>query len=266
MASPVWKGFTSFGLVSFPVRLSAAARADPVRFHMLHRKDLSRIKEVFYCAEEDKPVERSEIVKGFESAKGEYVTVDDEELKKIAPPTATSMDILQTVAQGAVDPIFFETSYYVAPDEHAGKAYSLFHAALLATGQDAIAKLAMHNREHIVLIRPDKNGLVLHTLYYPNELHRANRVEASAAKYTSKELELAKSLLAKLKAPFKPDQFKDAYRENVEHLIAAKRKGRPMAAVAQPRRAKVVDLMDALKRSLESPRAGRKAAKRSRAA
>jgi DNA end-binding protein Ku len=106
MASPVWKGFISFGLVSFPVRLSAAARADPVRFHMLHRKDLSRIKEVFYCAEEDKPVERSEIVKGFESAKGEYVTVDDEELKKIAPPTATSMDILQTVANGAVDPIF----------------------------------------------------------------------------------------------------------------------------------------------------------------
>src|SRR5215470_9175739 len=98
MPSTVWKGYISFGLVSFPVRLHTAARAAPVRFHMLHKKDLSRVKEVWYCAEEDKPIDRSDIVKGYEIEKGEYVTVDDDELKKIAPTTATTMDILQFVA------------------------------------------------------------------------------------------------------------------------------------------------------------------------
>src|SRR3981189_3236492 len=117
MPATVWKGFISFGLVSFPVRLFSAARAEAVHFHMLHKKDLSRVKEVWYCAEEDKPIERSEIVKGYEAAKGEYVVVEDEDLKKIAPPTATTMDIVQFVKEGEVDPIFFETSYYVAPEE-----------------------------------------------------------------------------------------------------------------------------------------------------
>src|SRR5579872_3569996 len=114
MASPVWKGFISFGLVSFPVRLSAAARADPVRFHMLHRKDLSRIKEVFYCAEEDKPVSRDELVKGYEIRKGEYVVVEPEELKSIEPPTAATMEIVQFARESEVDPIYFESSYYLA--------------------------------------------------------------------------------------------------------------------------------------------------------
>src|SRR6201986_4701730 len=102
MPATVWKGYLSFGLVSFPVRLFSAARGETVHFHMLHKKDLSRIKEVWYCAEENKPVERSEIVKGYEVSKGEYVTVDDEELKKIAPPTATTMEVLQFVASDAV--------------------------------------------------------------------------------------------------------------------------------------------------------------------
>src|ERR1700736_4679287 len=116
MAATVWKGFISFGLVSFPVRLFAAARAETVHFHMLHKKDLSRVKEVWYCAEEDKPIERSEIVKGYETGKNKYVVVDDEELKKIAPPTATTMDILQFVASDAVDPVFFESSYYIGAE------------------------------------------------------------------------------------------------------------------------------------------------------
>ena len=116
MAATVWKGYISFGLVSFPVRLFSAARAETVHFHMLHKKDLSRVKEVWYCAEEDKPIERSDIVKGYETSKDEYVVVEDEELKKIAPTTATTMDILQFVGNDEVDPIFFESSYYVAPE------------------------------------------------------------------------------------------------------------------------------------------------------
>src|ERR1051325_4574985 len=137
MPAVVWKGFVSFGLVTFPVRLFAAARAEHVQFHMLHRKDLSRVKEVWYCAEENKPIDRSDIVKGYEASKGEYVVVDDEELKKIAPPTASTMDVLQFVRNNEIDPIYFEDSYYIAPDEKAEKPFTLFIAALKETKHDA---------------------------------------------------------------------------------------------------------------------------------
>jgi len=212
MASTVWKGFISFGLVSFPVRLFAAARAETVHFHMLHKKDQSRVKEVWYCVAEDKPILRSDIEKGYEISKGKYVVVEDEELKKIAPPTATTMDILQFVDSGEVDPLYFQSSFYVSADKNAAKPYALFAAALKDTRQAAIAKIAMHNREHIVLIRPADGGLVLHTLYYPDELHTANRAETPSAN-SRKELELARRLVNDLKAPFKPQEFKDAYRK-----------------------------------------------------
>jgi DNA end-binding protein Ku len=258
MAAVTWKGFVSFGLVTFPVRLFAAARAERVQFHMLHRKDLSRVKEVWYCTQEDKPIDRSDIVKGYETSKGKYVVVDDEELKKIAPPTASTMDIVQVVPSDAVDPIFFESSYYVGPEENAAKPYQLFLEALVATKYHAIAKLAMHGREHIVLIRPSEDSMVLHTLYYVDELHLSNRSPKSAPKMTPKELELAKSLVRHLAGPFKPSEFHDSYRENIERLIEQKQKGRPVSATAQPKKAPVIDLMEALKRSLAAPReAGR---------
>jgi len=143
MPVTVWKGYISFGLVSFPVRLFSAARAEAVHFHMLHKKDLSRVKEVWYCAKENKPIERSEIVKGYEASKGDKsVVVDEDELKKIAPPTASTMEILQFVRNDEVDPIFFESSYYVAPEENVSKPYGLFLAALTETKHDALAKIA----------------------------------------------------------------------------------------------------------------------------
>jgi DNA end-binding protein Ku len=265
MPATVWKGFISFGLVSFPVRLFSAARAETVHFHMLHKKDQSRLKEVWYCAGENKPVDRSDIVKGYEVSKGKYVVVEDEELKKIAPTTATTMDILQFVGSDEVDPIYFESSYYVAADDKTAKPYALFMAALADTKQDAIAKIAMHNREHIVLIRPADGGLVLHTLFYSGELHKANRAEAPKTKYSAKEMELAKSLVNHLKAPFKPQEFKDNYRENVETLIEQKRKRQKITTTEQPRRAPVIDLMEALKRSLESSRSTGKGTVRKRA-
>ncbi len=234
MPATVWKGYISFGLVSFPVRLFSAARAETVHFHMLHKKDRSRVKEVWFCIEEDKPIDRADIEKGYEVSKGEYVVVSDEELKKIAPATATTMDILQFVGNDDVDPLYFESSYYVAPEEKTTKPYGLFVAALTETRQSAIAKIAMHNREHIVLIRPAEGGLLLHTLYYPDELHEAHRSQAPKAKYSAKELELARSLVNHLKAPFKPQEFKDTYRENVERLIEQKQKGRKITAVKQP--------------------------------
>jgi DNA end-binding protein Ku len=255
MPAPVWKGYLSFGLVSFPIRLHSAARAESASFHLLHRDDLSRVKEVWYCSEENKLIDRSDMVKGFEVGKGDYVTVDDAELKKIAPATATTMEVLQFVASNEVDPLLFQSSYYVAAEEKASKPYALFLATLAGMKSDAIAKVAMHNREHVALIRAAEGGLVLHTLFYEDELHKANKAEAPKTKFSAKELEMAKSLVERLTAKFKPGAFHDVYRENVERLIEEKKKGAKLTPVKQRHKAPVIDLMEALRKSLESKKA-----------
>ena len=251
MAASVWKGYLNFGLVSFPVRLSAAARPEAIHFHMLHKKDLSRIKEVWYCAEEDKPVDRDDIVKGYEYAKGEYVAVDESELKSVAPSTAKAMEILQFVRADEVDPVFLEKSYYVAPEEAASKPYALLLEAMNETKYYAVAKIAMHGREHIVIIRPTKEGMILHTMYFVDELHKSNkRSVAAKAKFNQKEIQFAKSLIDTLASPFKPQQYEDEYRKNVERLIEQKRKGHKVTPVQQRRAAPVVNILEALQASL----------------
>jgi DNA end-binding protein Ku len=267
MPATVWKGYLSFGLVSFPVRLFAAARAETVHFHMLHKKDWSRIREVWYCVEEDKPVDRGDIVKGYEYRKGKYVVVEDAELKKAAPVTATSMDILQFVKNDGVDPIYLEKSYYLVPERSTAKPYALLRKAMQDTSYQAVAKVAMHGREHIVLIRPTDDGMVLHTLYFVKELHKANAGErVSNQKFSAKEVELARRLIDTLAAPFRPEKYKDEYRENVERLLEQKRKGQKITVVEQPKTAPVVDIMDALRRSLESPAKKKRASRRPRKA
>jgi len=265
MAAIVWKGYISFGLVSFPVRLFSAGRAEGVHFHMLHRKDLSRVKEVWYCAKENKPIERGDIVKGYETGKDEYVVVDDEELKRIAPATATTMEILQFVQDTDVDPIYFESSYYVSPEEDLTKPYVVFLKALKESGYSAIAKLSMHGREHIVLIRAAENDLLLHTLFYPNELHQGNRQSISTkTTATSKEVALATQLIKQLAAPFKPGEFHDTYRENVEKLIEQKEKGQKVTLEPKAKRAPVIDLMEALKKSIKASASSNKVTKTKR--
>jgi DNA end-binding protein Ku len=223
MPAIVWKGYISFGLVSFPVRLFSAGRAEAVHFHMVHRKDVSRVKEVWYCAEESKP-------------------------------------IVQFVRDTEVDAIYFEHSYYVAPCDDVSKPYALFLKALKETRYSAIAKVSMHSREHVVLIRSAEDQLVLHTLFYPDELHKANKQSVPAKmSSTRKELDLATELIHQLARPFKPDQFHDTYRENVEKLIEQKKKGQEITTEPKPRRAPVIDLMEALKKSLKSSAAPAKA-------
>ncbi len=253
MAATVWKGSLSFGLVSFPIRIFAAARAETVHFHMLHKRDNSRIKEVWYCAEENKPVPKDQIVKGYEYSKGKFVVVDPEELKKVAPPTATTMEILQFVKAAEVDPVYLEKSYYVSPEPAGAKPYALLQKAMSDSGYDAIAKVAMHAREHIVIIRPQDEALILHTMYFKSELHEANKTKSVPhATFTAKEMDLARRLIDTLASPFKPELYKDEYRENIERLIDQKRKGREITELSQPKPAKVVDILDALKRSLEN--------------
>ena len=251
MPASVWKGFLSFGLVSFPVRLGAAARRDPIRFHMLHKTDLARIKEVWYCSAEDKPVDKSAIVKGYEYAKNEYVTVEDAELKKIAPPTAETIEIIQFVREQEVDPILLDKSYHLLPEEKVSKPYALFLAALNETKFYAIGKIAMHGREHIAVIRRAITGLALHTLYYADELHQPAKPEGRPKnQFNKQELDLAKRLVDSLASPFKLDAFHDTYRDNVERLIEQKQKGEKITAPKRPKAAGVTNILDALKRSL----------------
>lgn len=268
MAAIVWKGFVCFGLVSFPVRLFAAARAEAVHFHLLHRKDLSRVKEVWYCAAEDKPIERADMVKGYETSKGEYVVVEDEELKKIAPSTASTMEILQFVRETEVDPTYFEKSYYVGPGDGGSKPYGLFMKALQETKFNAIAKVSMHGREDTVLIRAAGDQLILHTLFYEDELHSGNKAAGVKTSGTAKELALAIQLVRQLAAPFKPEEFHDTYRENVEKLIEQKKKGKKITIEPKAKRAPVIDLMEALQKSLKASGSGEtkraSAAKKSR--
>ncbi len=261
MPATVWKGYLTFGLVSFPIRLFAAARPQPIHFHLLHKKDLSRIKEVMFCAKEDKPLDRSEIVKGYEYEKNRYVVVEPEELEKMAPPTATVMEILQFVRMSEVDPVFLETSYYVAPEQAVSRPYSLLLEAMKETEYDALAKVSMHGREHIVILRPAQHGIVLHTMYFVDELHKANEVTVPAAgKFDKKEIDLAKKLIETLASPFKPERYHDEYKQNVEELIQKKRKGQKVTPIRQPKAAPVMDLMQALQQSLSRTSAAEKSA------
>jgi DNA end-binding protein Ku len=251
MASTVWKGYLTFGLLSLPVKLYSAARAETVSFNQLHKADNSRVKQVLYCQLEDKPITRAEIVKGYEYEKDKYVVVEDEEVKKVAPKTAKTMEVLEFVQSSEVDPIFFESSYYLAPDEAGEKPYALLFEALRKTGCVGVAKIAMHNREHIVILRPGLHGILLHTMYYRDEIRQVEEFRTDRNLVKEKELELAMTLVKSLEAAFEPDKYKDEYRENLKAMIQAKVQGREIVETAPAvHKAPVIDIMEALKMSL----------------
>ena len=234
MASTVWKGHLTFGLVSLPVKLYSAARSETVSFNQLHKNDHSRVKQVLYCQAEDKPVPRAELVKGYEYEKDKYVVVDEEEIKKVAPRTAKTMEILEFVKASEVDAVFFESSYYVAPDDAGEKPYALLFEALRRSEYLALAKIAMHNREHIVLLRPGKHGILMHTMYYTDEIRQVEEFRTDISLVKEKELELAMSLIENLTGAFEPEKYKDTYRENLRALIAAKVEGKETVEPPQP--------------------------------
>jgi len=250
MASSVWKGHLTFGLVSFPVRLFSAARGETISFNLLHKPDHSRIKQVIYCQAEEKPVPRSELVKGYEYEKDHYVEVDDEEIKKVAPKTAKVMELLEFVQAYQVDPIYLESSYYMAPDEGGEKPYALLFQALRETKYYGIAKVAMHNREHIVILRPNGKGVVLHTMFYADEVRQVDEFRTDTSQVKDKELALAKMLIESLTAEFEPQKYQDTYRANLQKMIQAKLEGQQVVATPAPHIAPVIDIMEALKKSL----------------
>jgi len=251
MASSVWSGYLTFGLISMPVKLFSGARGERVSFHMLHRDDNVRIKQQLYCPADERVVERNEIVKGFEYRKGEYVIIEPEEIKKIEPKTAKAMEILQFVKQEEVDPIYFESSYYMMPDDAGKRPYLLLTKAMEESGYLAIAKLTMHNREYTVILRPKTNGLVLHTMYYADEIREVEGFGEDKAELKAGELKVANQLIEALADKFEPETFHDTYEENLKAMIKARLEGREVTAVEKPGKpAPVADLMDALKQSL----------------
>jgi DNA end-binding protein Ku len=252
MATSIWKGHLTFGLVSFPVRLFTAARSENISFNQLHKEDASRIKQVIYCAAEDKPIPRDEIVKGYEYEKGKYVVIDDEDIKKVAPKTAKVMEIQEFVKADDVDPVFLESSYYMAPDEGGEKPYALLFEAMKETKYYGVAKVAMHNREHVVILRPGDKGMLLHTMYYADEVRRSEEFRTDTSHVKEKELALARTLVESLASSFEPEKYHDNYRENLRKMIEAKVQGHKVVETPAPHVAPVIDIMDALRKSLET--------------
>ncbi len=255
MATTVWKGHLTFGLISMPVRMFAAARGERISFNQLHKKCHSRLKQPLFCPVCNRNVERSEIVKGYEYEKDQYVLFSEEELDKIEPASARVMEILEFVKLSEMDPLYFDSSYYVSPEDAGVKAYQLLMKAMEQSGYGAIAKLTMHQREHIVIVRPGTKGMTLHTMFYSNEIRAAESVPTDKVEVKDQEKKLAQQLIESLAAPFEPQKYRDEYQENLRAMIAAKLKGQQVTEVAQPHLAPVIDLMEALKKSLAEKQA-----------
>jgi DNA end-binding protein Ku len=302
MPSTVWKGQLSFGMVSIPVRLYRAARAEKISFRQLHRMDsalaaepepdqplvepaptrtlrrgdnasiheverqdtrvpptqplVAPVRSTPTSADSTQPIPRAEIVKGYEYQPEQYVLVSDDELRSITPRTSSDIQILEFVHLREIDPVYFETSYYVAPDRAGEKPYALLYAALQKTGYVALAQIAMHRREHIAVIRAGERGILMHTMFYANEVRKDQEFKAEAGLVTGKELDLAVKLVDALANKFEPEKFRDKYREKVDALIAAKIQDREViSGESQPSTASpVVDIMEALKKSLAAAR------------
>ncbi|MGC2694790.1 MAG: Ku protein [Candidatus Angelobacter sp.] len=267
MPASVWTGYLTFGLISMPVRLFSGARPTRISFHMLHRDDHTRVKQQLYCPSDERVVERKEIVKGYEFRKGEYVVIEPEEIKKIEPKTAKAMEILEFVKQEEIDPVYFESSYYLAPEEAAAKPYALLVRAMQDTGYVGIAKLAMHNREYTAFLRPYEKGLMLHTMYYQDEIREAPDFGTNRTTSKEGEVKVAHQLIEALAAKWDPTKYYDTFEENLKKLIKAHMEGKEIVAVQKPKpSAAPADLMAALKQSLAQMEGKKKGPQRVEAA
>jgi DNA end-binding protein Ku len=260
MASrPIGTGNISFGLVSIPVKLFSATRSRAVSFNLLHAKDQSRIQQKIYCPADDAIIDRSELVRGFEFEKGRYVTFTDEELKKLEARNEHAIEITEFLPLEEIDPVYFEESYYLGSEANAAKAYRLLTDAMSQSGRVALGRFTMRGKEHLVLIRPFGKGLMLHTVYYSDEVRSAEDVDtADNEPVREAELTLAKRLIDELTGKeFDPSKYHDHYRERVLEVAQQKIAGQQVAeAPTEPRRGQVIDLMAALKASLDKRAAG----------
>ncbi len=252
MASTVWKGHLSFGLVSVPVKLVAAAREVKVSFHMVNPETGSRIQQKTFDASTGQEIKRGDLVKAAELDDGRTVYLTDGDLKAILPASSKQMEVLEFVKLEEVDPVFFDASYYLLPDGQAGdKPYHLLTQALQDEEHAAVAKMVRSQREYLVLIRPSRGGLTLHTLFYEDEVRTVDGYgEQGESKVDEKELKLARMFIQAMSAKFEPAKYEDNYRKAVVELLHAKAEGQTVTSPEAPAARPTGDLMEALKASL----------------
>ncbi|HYT81769.1 MAG TPA: Ku protein [Actinomycetota bacterium] len=252
MPRAMWKGAISFGLVSVPVGLYTATEEKSLHFNQLHDEDFGRIKYQRVCSKCGEMVDFEHIVKGYEYEKDKYVVLTDEDFDAVPVESSKAIDIVQFVDLADIDPIYFQKSYYLVPEETGLKAYTLLRRAMEEDGRVAIAKVAFREKEHLAALRFKDNVFVLETMFWPDEIRAADfEILDKKVQIRDQEVQMAKSLIDNLTEAFKPDAFKDEYRDALLDIVEKKVSGEEIEVVPEPEPTKVVDLMEALKASVE---------------
>ena len=268
-ARAISSGTISFGLVSIPIKLYTAASSGGVAFNFLHNKCGARMKQQQFCPVCEEVVQRADLVRGYEFAKNQYVRFDNDELKALEEETSKVIELEEFVPLAKVDPVYFEKTYYLGPDKGGDKAYRLLADAMTESGHVALAKYVMRGKEGLVLIRAVQGGLMLHTMFYADEVRDFDEIErGQTVQIKDGELDLAVRLINELVSKeFHPENYHDEYRERVLRLVEQKVDGKEVTALEpQARQSQVVDLMEALKASLGQGDGAAKAKARSRPA
>lgn len=258
MPRPTWSGAISFGLVSVPVKLYTAVRHKDLRFHQLHAADGVRISQRRVCPQDGQEVAYEDLVKGYEVSPGHYVVIQPAELEALDPKASHTVDIEDFVALEAIDPLYFDSSYYLVPDQAGAKAYRLLLDAMSASARVGIGKVVMRNRQYLCALRPLREALVLTTMNFADEVVSVDSLEGLPGPEvvaSEREMRMAAQLIEALDGTFDPARYHDTYRERVMELIEAKVAGEEVVAGAAAPRAPVIDLMAALEASLAQTRA-----------
>src|SRR6202790_2035551 len=262
MAHAIWSGAINFGLVTIPVKLFTAVRSDDLRFNFLHKKDKGRIFNERHCSVCDEKVEYGDLVRGYEYEKGHYVAVTDDDLKAVRPEATQSVQIVEFVELDQINPMYFDTPYYLEPEKKGRHAYALLRDALLDSGKVAIASVVIRSREHLAAVKPNGEALVLELMHFADELVEQSGFDCPALneKVADAEKKVAKLLIDTMSVEkFVPEEFHDKYKEDVLAMIEARANGEVLEAPAvhKPAATNVVNLMDVLQRSLEQSKARR---------
>lgn len=251
---PLRNATITFGLVNIPVRFYTAAKSEDVHFNMLHHSCGSRVNRKWWCPHHEEMIESSDMIRGYPVGKNQYVTLTDEEMETLESDDHRALEITEFVDLDQVDPVFYEKAYYLGPAPGGGKTYRLLAQAMKKQGKVAVARWIMGHREHLVLLRPFDEGLILHTMYYADEVRDFSAIDLEGAELRDKEVALAEMLINELtEERFDPLAYKDTYRERLMDKIRAKAEGEVIVSEApgQEKAAEVVDIMEALRRSLE---------------
>jgi DNA end-binding protein Ku len=262
MPRAIWSGAISFGLVNVPIKLFTATSQKDVRFHQLHDKDGARIQQKRVCSKDGEEIPMENIVKGYEVSRDKYVIISPEELDALDPKATRTIDILDFVDLDEIDPVYFDSTYYMVPEKGAGKAYALLLEAMRKSNKVAIARVVLRQKQHLVALRPLKNALSMETMLYADEVVSPETLEGlpEDVTVTDRELAMAQQLIDSLADDFKPERYKDDYRERVLEMIERKAEGQEIVvAEEEEEQAPVVDLMAALEASLAAAKTRREA-------